>query len=111
MPDAFPSTAFQSLLAIEAILFGVFGFLYSVYAMFSSLATPEKPARAPICNILRQLCRVMVALLILDGFLFLYSLYLLGPTGLPNRILAGGLVVSMAAMVWISARMAFFYME
>jgi hypothetical protein len=49
------ATAFGASLTVGAMLFGVFGFLYTVYAMYSSLATPEQPARAPICHVLKRL--------------------------------------------------------
>jgi hypothetical protein len=109
--SVFLTTAFQSVLTVEAIFFGVFGFLYSVYALYSSLATPEHPVRAPICNILKNLCRIIAVLLMVNGGIFGYALFLLGPTGHPETVLAVGLVVSVLTMVFISALMSFRYME
>lgn len=111
MPDTFPSVAFQSSLAIGAILFGVFGFLYSVYAMYSSIATPERSARAPICNTLTKLCRVLAVLIAFNALLAIYSVYILSPIGIHNTLLSGGLVISILAMAGISLWMAFFGME
>lgn len=111
MPDAFASVAFQSSLAIEAILFGVFGFLYSVYGMYSSVTTPEHPARAPICGTLRSLCRGMAALIALNAVLAIYSLIILSPVGTDNAVLSAGLVISVLGMAAISLWMAFRAME
>src|SRR2546426_4381824 len=97
-PSGFLTTAFQSALTVEAIFFGVFGFLYSVYALYSSLAVPEHPVRAPICGILKNLCRIITVLLMVNAGVFGYSLYLLGPTGQAEIILTVGLVVSILTM-------------
>lgn len=110
-PSEFATAAFGAALNVEAIFFGVFGFLYSVYAMYSSLATPENPARAPICKVLKNLCRVMAGLLIANAVVFAYSLYLIGPRGYSEIFLTVGLVVSILTMVFISTLMSFLYME
>lgn len=107
MPDRLLATAFGASLNVGAMLFGVFGFLYTVYAMYSSLATPEQPARAPICNVLKRLCRALAILLSYTALLTLYSLYLLHPAGMQNIFLAVGFVVPLLAMVGISIWMSF----
>ena len=109
--DAFASLALQSVLAVEAVLFGVFGFLYSVYAMYSSAATLENPARAPICNKLKILCRWLAAIITLDTILAIYALCILGPTGAPGYILSAGLGLSVLLMAGISLWLAFLAME
>lgn len=50
---------------LAALDFGVFGFLYSVYATASFQATPESPARPPITDFLRKFCRVSVLVLVI----------------------------------------------
>lgn len=111
MAELFPSIAFQSTLTIEAVLFGVFGFLYSVYAMFSSAATPDQPVRAPICNALTKLCRWMAGLITLNSVLAIYSLIILGPAGGHAFLLSIGIVISVLSMAGISLWMAFLAME
>ena len=110
-PSECLATAFQSALAVEAIFFGVFGFVSSVSALSSSLAVPEQPVRAPICTILRNLCRVIALLLSMNAGIFGYARSLLGPTDSAEGVLAVGLVVSVFTMVFISALLAFAYME
>jgi hypothetical protein len=48
---------------VGALVFGVFGFLYSVYASAMFQATPEKPMPAPITVFLKLYLRVVVAVL------------------------------------------------
>jgi hypothetical protein len=49
---------------LAALDFGVFGFLYSVYATASFQATPNNPARPPIVHNLRRFCRAVAAVLV-----------------------------------------------
>ncbi len=79
--------------------------------MYSSITTPDHPARAPICNTLTNLCRVMAALIALNALLAIYSLYIMSPVGAHNMLLSGGFVISVLAMAGISLWMAFFAME
>jgi hypothetical protein len=108
--DAFSSLTFQSSLNIGALLFGVFGFLYSVFAMYSTYET-----RPPIAGVLRNLCRVIAVLLLVNFLLSAYSLYLLLPFGSPVHwpytILASGLMIIGFATAAISLYMAFGKME
>lgn len=107
MSDPFVATAFQSLIALDAILFGVLGFLYSTYAMYSSLATPEEPARAPICATLTFLCRLLAILLILLAVPVLYALYAVVPAQNPGVALGWGLALAVAAMAVIAGWLSF----
>lgn len=109
----FPSIAFQSSLGSEAILFGVFGFLYSVFGMYSSLVTPANPQRPPIVNKLRLVCRVITVLITVNALLNLYSLYSLNILGLgaENIILGAGFALTMLAIAGISIAWAFWYMD
>jgi hypothetical protein len=63
---------------LAALDFGVFGFLYSVYATASFQATPENPARPPITDFLRKFCRVAVLVLVI---LFVLSVIVSFNTG------------------------------
>jgi hypothetical protein len=50
---------------LASLDFGVFGFLYSVYAAASFQATPEHPIRPPITRYLKRFCQAVVAVLII----------------------------------------------
>ena len=107
LPD-FPSIAFQSSLSTQAILFGVFGFLYSVFGMYSSLASPTNPQRAPIVSRLKKVCSFLVLLISLNATLTIGSLILMYLSGtiasLGSILLAFGFLVTIVAIVIISAR-------
>ena len=45
------------------MVFGVFGFLYSVYATGMFQVTPDRPMPLPITIYLRRFCRVIVTIL------------------------------------------------
>jgi len=49
---------------VAALEFGVFGFLYSTYAMASFQATPQNPVRPPITQYLRSFCRALAFVLV-----------------------------------------------
>jgi hypothetical protein len=49
---------------IAALDFGVFGFLYSVYAAASFQVSPTNPVRPPITRYLRRFCQVVILVLI-----------------------------------------------
>ena len=110
MDDAFVSLTFQSCLGVGALLFGVFGFLYSVYAMNSNFET-----RPPIVATLRKLCRIIAILISANFLLSAYALYLMIPAGrpidTPRTILASGLVIISLATCIISDWMSFKKME
>jgi hypothetical protein len=111
-PRDFPALVLASMLNVGAILFGVFGFLYSVYALYSSLATPANPIRAPICNTVRNLCRMMSALFVVTGLVSLLALALMWPFGgWLNGILAAGLALPILAIMALSVWMAWWLME
>ncbi|HET8910212.1 MAG TPA: hypothetical protein VFN23_02030 [Ktedonobacteraceae bacterium] len=109
--DSFPSIAFQTSLSTEGILFGVFGFLYSVYSVYSADVTPDNLERAPVVLRLRQVCRVLVGIILLNAILTVYSLIEMDLPSLSDLILAAGFVVIMVAIVLITMLWAFVYME
>lgn len=110
MQDSFFSLAFQSSLNIGALLFGVFGFLYSVYAMNSNVEI-----RPPIVESLKLLCKVIAVLITINFIISAYSLYLMLPFGspisVPRTILSTGLMLVGLAASIISLWMAFKAME
>ena len=92
MPDSFFSLTFQSALNIEALLFGVFGFLYALYG---ALIIQDPPP--PIVLTLRKLLMFIACLLAFNFLLTSYALYLNLPTSSSitstHIILAVGLTV------------------
>lgn len=111
----FPTIAFQSSLAIVTILFGVFGFLYSVYGLYSTLPTPKNPERAPIVNRLRKVCRFIAGFITFNAAITIYSLCLLYSSGVLSNlnylILGGGLGVTMLVIAIFSIAWTFRYMD
>jgi hypothetical protein len=101
MLDQFFSLAFQSALNLGALLFGVLGFLYSVYAMYST-----EDDRPRIVQPLITLCRTIAVLITINFLVFAYSLYQMLPFGTPinwpHTILASGLVMVALATAVIS---------
>jgi hypothetical protein len=69
--DSFFSLSFQSSLNIEALLFGVFGFLYALYG---TLVIQDPPPR--IVQTLRKLFKFIASLLTFNFLLASYALYL-----------------------------------
>ncbi len=111
-PRDFPALAFSALLNVAAILFGVFGFLYSVYALYSSMATPAAPARAPICVTLGNLCRGLAVLFVVTTALEAYALALMLPfAGWGEGGLALGLSLLLVSVTGVSVWVAFWLME
>lgn len=110
MQDSFFSLTFQSSLNIGALLFGVFGFLYSVYAMNSTVEL-----RPPIVKSLKLLCKILAILISVNFIISAYSLYLMLPFGTPvnwpRTILASGLMLIGLATSLISLWMSFEAME
>jgi len=103
----FPSLALQAFLGSAAILFGIFGLLYSIYATASLQVTATNPARPPVVTTLRWLCKAIASLGLLNAAFTIYSLYLVGPTGNENIALAVGLVLVVVIPAGLSAYLAF----
>lgn len=78
MPQDFQSTAFQALVASVAVLFGVFGFLYSTFAMFSTVRSKEDLNRPPIVFTLRFVCQIISVMILVNALLIAYSLFAMG---------------------------------
>src|SRR5690348_4282883 len=111
----FVSVAFQSSLGTQAILFGVFGLLYTVYGVYSANVTPANPQRAPIVQRLRLVCRIIVGLVAFNAVLTICSIIFMYLSdfisGLGNIILSSGFIVIIIAIVVITAILALRYME
>ena len=111
----FPSLAFQSFLGTEAILFGVFGFLYSIFGLYFSLLTPANPLPPPIVSRLRGVCRAIAILILFNAALTIYALFNLNPfpfgLELANWIMGIGFIVIILAIAVISLIWAFRYMR
>jgi FtsH-binding integral membrane protein len=103
----FPSIAFQSSLSLAGILFGVFGFLYSLYGLFTSQISTQRLSLPTIAKSLRRICRFLAILLLATAclnacsLLFMY-LYSKDINGLGNMILAGAFVVIIFALATVS---------
>lgn len=100
------------MLNLGAIIFAVFGFLYSVYALYSSLATPSSPVRSPLCKTLRNLCRGLAVAFAACTAVALLALYLMSPFSGPGEsVLAWVLAALMTVIAAGTAGFAFRYME
>lgn len=107
----FPSIAFQSSLTTEAILFGVFGFLYSVFGTYAT-----NPNRPRIVHMLRRVCKGLALFIVGNGALNICSLVFMGVysndiSGWPNTILAWGFGAIIAAIAIFSFIWAFWFMN
>jgi hypothetical protein len=107
----FLSALLSASLAFEAVLLGVFGILYSIYAMYSAAATPENPVRAPICGVLKWICRAIGVLMLIDAVPTLYPLYVLSPSGGVYLAMAWILAGSILLMVSLTLVVAFALMR
>jgi hypothetical protein len=103
----FPSTAFQSSLSVEAILFAVFGFFYSAYALY--LSQPNKVAPPYIAVGLRRGCQVITLLIVLNTLLSIWSLAHINFSS-PADMITARLCVLMVAIAIISGIWTFRYM-
>ncbi len=93
--DPFYSLVFQTVLALGGILFGVFGFLYSIFATYIILETPPSAV-----NVIKKLCQITSCLVTLSIIISFYALYLLIPFNLfaerwntNNTILCSGIIL------------------
>lgn len=101
--------------ALEAILFGVFGFLYSIFAMFLSTVAPDEQNeelldRPPICDTLRKLCRILSVFIFFNALFIGLALWFLGPSGTQSIILAAALGTSMLAIAVTSLVLSWWIM-
>lgn len=103
----FPAIAFQSSLTLAGILFGVFGFLYSLYGMYASQVTTQNLSLPTIAKSLRRICRFLALLLTVSAglnttslvFMYLYCKDINGPG---NMILAGLFAAIILAIAIVS---------
>lgn len=94
----------QSALTIGALLFGVFGFLYTLYGTLLTNLPPP-----PIVTTLRALLKILAVLMFANFVVLLYSLYLSLPPNLTvhHLVLAFGLALISLVTVLISLWLAF----
>lgn len=116
-PGAFQSASrdFQgiilsSVINVGAILFGVFGFLYSVYAMHASSVTAGSPDRPLVCNDLTSLCRLLSVVLVWTFLVTVVALTLMWPSDWWDRGLAISLCLLTLVMAGVSWAIAFRWM-
>jgi hypothetical protein len=95
---------------VAALVFGVFGFLYSAYASASFAAAQAGTARPPVVYDLRRFCRLLASILVvLTGLAAFASASAGAPSGVgPQTWIIVGCygVLSVVSAVW-----AFFFME
>jgi hypothetical protein len=109
--DEFNGLVLSSSIALEAVLFGVFGVLYSVFALYASLVTTDEPIPPPICRTIRRLCRILAILMAFSAFAIAASAFqLMAPTCF-SLIVGTLLATPIAGMLSIAVYMAFFAME
>jgi hypothetical protein len=107
----FTGLIFSSSVALEAILFGVFGVLYSVYALYLSLVTEANPTPAPICRTIRLLCRILAGLMALSDIVIVASAFQLATPTSCNLAEMVLFAIPIVGMLGIAIYMAFFAME
>ena len=107
----FTALVLSSSIALEAILFGVFGVLYSVYALYASMVSETDRLRAPICDTIRRLCRLLAGLMMVSAIGSCMSLYSLIPSGHINQVASSTLLLPVAGMLVIAVYLAFVAME
>ena len=115
MTDNFPSIAFQSSLTIAGILFGVFGFLYSLYGLYKPQITPTNLQNLPIVPRLKLACRIITVFIVIDTAFTLYSAFVLDSCGdlpsIQDKILGFGLAAMVLLIAIISLIGAIWHMN
>jgi hypothetical protein len=105
----FPGVAFQSLLTVEAILLGIFGFLYSTYAMYVSSREPTD--LPPIAPLLRRFCKLISFTIGFVAAVALFALYQMQVTGGGHVALAWAVVVIVTGIATLTIWWAFWIVE
>lgn len=115
MIDGFPSIAFQAAVQAAGTLFGVFGFLYSVYAMFSNVSGATGPVglvRPPIVRSIQVFCRFLAIVIAGNAALSIYAMLRL-PLSWPHDVVlaVGSGIVSVAiagfSLWWAFSKMRY----
>jgi quinol-cytochrome oxidoreductase complex cytochrome b subunit len=91
---------------VAALVFGVFGFLYSTYATASFQAAQTASPRPPIVYVLRRFCRVLAVILAVLTGLAAAASFSAG-VALQTWIIVGCFIVLTFMSVWL----AMFLME
>lgn len=107
----FAELIFSSAIGLEAILFGVFGVLYSVYALYLTLVDEDEPFRPPICDTLKWICRILALLMICSAAEGGLTILWLTPDGCYESLLSIILVLPLVGMLVIALYMAFIAMD
>ncbi len=105
----FPSLAFQSSLGTEAVLFGFFGVLYSVFAALISLASSP----VPIVKKLKRVCRIIAGIILFNAIVAVCSLFAMNYLGLGliNMLLGIGLILVILFIAGFSVVWSIWYMR
>jgi hypothetical protein len=85
---------------VAALVFGVFGFLYSTYAAANFQATPDRPARPAIVKFLRVFCWAIALVLVVLTSLAAVASYEAG-VGPQTWTIVGCFVVLTCFSVWL----------
>ena len=105
----FPSLAFQSSLGTEAVLFGFFGVLYSVFAALISLASSP----VPIVKKLKRVCQIIAAIIVFNAIVAICSLFAMNFLGfeIVNKLLSIGLILIILFIAAFSVVWSIWYMK
>src|ERR1700678_834398 len=108
--EEFLGLVLSSSIGLEAILFGVFGVLYSVFALFWSMVTPAEPLPPPICARIRRICKFLSVLMGISMVSSAPALYHLTIPGFFNKVAVIMLALPVLGMFLVAVYLAFFAM-
>ena len=110
MVDTFPPIAFQSSLGTSSLLLAIFGFLYGIYANFGP--KPGEIAKLPpdIVRNLEILCKVLAPIIAVNSGITIWSLAIMGLTGLANIVFAVGFAGTALILGLVSIWLAYWTM-
>lgn len=64
-----PADIFGWSISLGALVFGVFGFLYAVFAAASWTVTPEHPNRPSVVHKIQRVCWILVGMLAVNALI------------------------------------------
>lgn len=96
------AVVFQAALALGALLFGVFGFLYTLRATLLTLTTGGRPDVPPVVHRLRPLCQATAAPVVAS-----VAVAALALLNLAVGLLVWALVAILAVTAGLALRLAF----
>lgn len=108
MSPHFLEMAVGVLVAIEAVLFGVFGFVISVFTTYAAAANsnPNNPTLPPIASESRSLCRWISYAIVADTLVAYIALYFIWPDSIWGKVLAVAIILSLLLLAVISWRLS-----